>query len=668
MVDAAARPAVGPRDGGGSVCVSTVGFDGAMDRRGVVGAVTAVAVVAAGGAGFWWWRHDQAEKEADRAARAEVAAYASGWSQRSFAKAGADFTTPAEAVQADFTRTTAGLGTGPVSATAGPVRRSGDRATSTLRVTWNLPGGVPWSYDVPVTVAKQRDGSWAVSLPADRSPWYPGLKKADTLRASRTWGTRGDLLDRSGAALMPLGKVYPVQLDPSRATAATAKALESIVDEPAGTLVAKLATAQKAGSKAPIPVITYRQSDFDARRDALDALKGVIYPAREQPLGPTRTFGQPLLGSFGAVSAEKVAAGKGRYTAGDYAGISGLQGQYDTTLGGTAGVTVTASSAPDTPLFEKAAVDGKDVRTTLDTSVQEAAESALAGTGSVPSALVAVDVRTGDVLASANSPALGFDRAITGRYPPGSSLKVATTYALLTGKKVTPTTPVTCPKTVVVDGRSYKNFEGEQLGTPDFADDFAHSCNTAFVQLSSKLGDGDLAAAGKALGIGAGWAKTLGVAGAFDGSIPVNNGKTDKASASIGQGRNLVSPLALAVMAGSVARGSYVPPALVTDPAPAGTDRSPQQLDAGVVDQLRTLMGRVVSDGTATVLRGTPGGPVHGKTGTAEYGNEKPPRTHAWFIGYQGDLAFAVLVEEGRSGGAVAAPIAKAFLTTLATK
>ena len=639
-----------------------------MDRRGVVGAVAAVAVVAAGGAGVWWWRHDQAEQEADRAARAEVTAYASGWSQRSFAKTGTDFTSPTATVQADFTRATSGLGSGPVTVAPGAVRRTGDRATSTLRVTWTLPGGVPWSYDVPVTVAKRDGGSWAVSLPTDSSPWHPTLKRSDRLIASRTWGTRGDLLDRSGTALMPLGKVYPVQLDPGRATAETARALEKIVDEPSGSLVAKLAAAQKAGSKAPIPVITYRQSDFDARRDKLDALKGVVYPAREQPLGRTRTFGQPLLGSFGPVSAEKVAAGKGRYTAGDYAGTSGLQGQYDATLGGTPGVTVTSSGAPDTPLFQKAAVDGKDVKTTLDPTVQAAAEKALTGTKDVPSALVAVDVKTGDVLASANSPELGLDRAITGRYPPGSSFKVATTYALLTGKKVTPGTTVTCPKTFVVDGRSYKNFEGEELGTPNFADDFAHSCNTAFVQLSPRLGDGDLAAAGKALGIGAGWAKTLGVAGAFDGSIPTNNGKTDKASASIGQGRNLVSPLALAVMAGSVARGAYVPPALVTDPAPAGADRSPQQLDAGVVDQLRTLMGRVVSDGTATVLRGTPGGTVRGKTGTAEFGTENPPRTHAWFIGYQGDLAFAVLVEEGRSGGAVAAPVAKAFLTDLASR
>ena len=135
-----------------------------------------------------------------------------------------------------------------------------------------------------------------------------------------------------------------------------------------------------------------------------------------------------------------------------------------------------------------------------------------------------------------------------------------------------------------------------------------------------------------------------------------------------GQGRNLVSPLTLAVMAGSVARGSFVPPALVTSPEPeGGVDRAPQELDAGVISQLRTLMGRVVSDGTATVLRDAPGGTVRGKTGTAEFGNANPPETHAWFVGYQGDVAFAVLVEKGRSGGAVAAPVAKAFLSELAT-
>ena len=79
-------------------------------------------------------------------------------------------------------------------------------------------------------------------------------------------------------------------------------------------------------------------------------------------------------------------------------------------------------------------------------------------------------------------------------------------------------------------------------------------------------------------------------------------------------------------------------------------------------------MRGVVTDGTATNLKDVPGGPVHGKTGTAEFGNENPPKTRAWFVGYQGDVAFAVLVEEGKSGGTVAAPVAKDFLTRLASR
>jgi cell division protein FtsI/penicillin-binding protein 2 len=632
----------------------------------VVGVVVAGAVLGGAAGGGLWWRHTQEEREADQLSRAEVNAFAQAWEQRSFDNPALRFAgnTSQEVGQA-FATATSGLGSGPVDVTVEDFSRAGTRGTASFDVTWTLPDDVRWTYRVPVEVG-QTEAGWTVQPPATGSYWHPQLAAGDTLKATREPGARGDLLDRSGQALMPIGKVYPVQLDPTRATPSTARALEKLVGEPTGSLVAKLEAARKAKSHAPIPVITYRESDFDRKRDELDALKGVIYPARDQPLGPTRTFGQPLLGSYGYVTAEVVAKSKGRYAAGDLAGLSGLQGQYDTVLGGTPGVRVTSSAKPDSPLFEKAAVDGSDVQTTLDPQVQYAAEEALTGTGKVPSALVAVDVKSGDVLASANSPAQGFDRAITGRYPPGSAFKIATTYSLLSGGKVTPSTKVSCPKTVTVDGRSYKNYEGESLGSPDFATDFVHSCNTAFVQLAEQLADGDLAVAAKELGVGAAWAKTLGVNGAFDGSVPANNGATDKASASIGQGRNLASPLSLAVMAGSVARGSLIPPALVTAPEPANTDRSPQPLDATVVGQLQDLMGRVVTEGTGTALKGTPGGVVHGKSGTAEFGQANPPETHAWFVGYQGDVAFAVLVEKGKSGGTVAAPIAKAFLTNLA--
>lgn len=78
---------------------------------------------------------------------------------------------------------------------------------------------------------------------------------------------------------------------------------------------------------------------------------------------------------------------------------------------------------------------------------------------------------------------------------------------------------------------------------------------------------------------------------------------------------------------------------------------------------LRELMTRVVTSGTASSAE-LPAGTA-GKTGTAEFGTGNPPKTHAWFIGYRGDLAFAVLVEGGGVGGSVAAPIAAKFLAAL---
>jgi cell division protein FtsI/penicillin-binding protein 2 len=127
----------------------------------------------------------------------------------------------------------------------------------------------------------------------------------------------------------------------------------------------------------------------------------------------------------------------------------------------------------------------------------------------------------------------------------------------------------------------------------------------------------------------------------------------------------------------SVATGRFTPPRLVLDPAPTGmsssTAASPQagsagtgpSLPSGPVTALRSLMREVVLTGTGTALRTVPGAPVQGKTGTAEFGTGNPPATHAWFTGYQGDIAFAVVVEGGGFGAKAAAPLAAAFLTSL---
>jgi cell division protein FtsI/penicillin-binding protein 2 len=153
---------------------------------------------------------------------------------------------------------------------------------------------------------------------------------------------------------------------------------------------------------------------------------------------------------------------------------------------------------------------------------------------------------------------------------------------------------------------------------------------------------------------------------AFSGSVPENDSEVDLAASAFGQGRLLSSPLGLAMVAATVADGNWRSPVLVRDPLPEQA-AAVEPLPDGTAEVLRGLMREVVTDGTGDAVDDVPGGDVHGKTGTAEFGTEVPPRSHAWFIGYQGDLAFAAFVEGGEFGGDTAAPLAADLLTRLAT-
>jgi cell division protein FtsI/penicillin-binding protein 2 len=277
-----------------------------------------------------------------------------------------------------------------------------------------------------------------------------------------------------------------------------------------------------------------------------------------------------------------------------------------------------------------------------------------------PAALVAVRASDGALLAVASTPDdSSFDRAVLGSYPPGSTFKVVTTYALL-GAGITPVSTVPCPPRVVVDGKVFSNFEHETNGNASFAEDFARSCNTAFIgAASAHLRTDSLGAAAAAFGLAQKWSLPVTYFGA---SVPPPADPVEAAADAIGQGRVEVSPLALAMVAAAVDSGVPRPPILVTDPPPTPGSTLPA-LDPARLAALRTLMAAVVRSGTAAGA-GLPAGTV-GKTGTAEFGAGNPPQTHAWFLGYRGDLAFAVLVEGGGVGGQVAAPIAARFLRSL---
>ena len=619
----------------------------------VLAAVVVVALVAGGGL---LWRQQQ-QRAADDAARQAAKAVAAALTENdvsSLAFAGTD----GAAAQKAYATAAGSLAQLPTSAKVLSVTRDGDSARAVIAVARSLGASGTWSYDLPLTLT--HDDAWRV--PASQQLVHPDLRDGEKLRLRRTSPPRADILGGDGKALVSLGDVVDVGIQPSRIqgpVAQTVAKIAGIVGVDAAPLAKRVTSADP---KAFVDVITLRRSDYNAVRDKLRPIPGAVFRERQQSLAPTREFARALIGTVGPVTGEIVKQSKGRYVAGDVAGLSGLQRQYDEQLSGTPGVTVEAmpvdNSAEPRTLFSKDAVPGKPLKLTLRRDVQEAADLALQGL-SQPSALVAVDVRTGAVLAVANSPATGLNRAMVGKYPPGSTFKVVTTLALLQ-KGLKPSDTVPCPPTATVNGRTFKNYESEKFGPVPFHVDFAKSCNTAFVGLSKRLDDGDLATQAKSLGIGATW--DLGTS-AFSGSVPTNTSDVDKAAAAFGQGRTEVSPLAMTVATASVARGSYLPPSLVLTGSESSAE--PSALPPPAVQTLQSLMREVVTSGTGEALKAVPGGPVHAKTGTAEFGSDVPPKTRAWITGWQGDIAFTAFVEEGKSGGTVAGPVAARFLRQL---
>jgi cell division protein FtsI/penicillin-binding protein 2 len=152
---------------------------------------------------------------------------------------------------------------------------------------------------------------------------------------------------------------------------------------------------------------------------------------------------------------------------------------------------------------------------------------------------------------------------------------------------------------------------------------------------------------------------------AFSGKVSTGGSATERASASFGQGTTVVSPLAMAAATAGVARGQWQQPTILTEPAPPGKAAPGPELNAGSAEAVRTMMREVVTVGTGSALKDIPGEPVYGKTGTAEFDNN-PANTHAWWVGWQGDIAFAVFVEKGGDSGTSSVPVAERFLRGLA--
>jgi hypothetical protein len=342
---------------------------------------------------------------------------------------------------------------------------------------------------------------------------------------------------------------------------------------------------------------------------------------------------------------------------GDQVGTSGLEATHNRELAGRASGEVRRIDASGAVVEVVHAFPGaapEPLQTSIDLTVQAAAVEAVS-TIANPSAIVAIDVPTGAVRAVASGPGGGFDRALNGSYPPGSTFKVVTTVALLAnGMDVG--SPVQCPADTVAGGLPIRNSGGFGLGQVPFSEAFARSCNTTFALGAEALPDGALHDAAELFGFDVPY--SVGVP-AVRGSFPETGSSEELVAASIGQGRVEASPLHMASVAAAAAGGTWHAPWIVEDDH--GGEGQAVELPEEGAAALPDLMRLAVTEGTGTAVD-IPGQDVRGKTGTAEFGDEDPPETHAWFIGFRGDLAFAVLVEGGASGGSVAAPVARTFL------
>ncbi|MBM7855748.1 peptidoglycan glycosyltransferase [Desulfohalotomaculum tongense] len=360
-------------------------------------------------------------------------------------------------------------------------------------------------------------------------------------------------------------------------------------------------------------------------------------------------------------------------------GITGLEAAYSKQL---LGLTAAGRFINLVRKIQGKPPAGEDLVLTLDIKLQHLAAELLAETNK-PGALVVLDPRTGAVLAAVSQPSFDpnnleeqwkalinnrdaplLNRAFQGAYPPGSVMKLITAAGALsagyTGEEM-----FHCPGYLMVDG--YKLADNGVHGNINIIEAIVVSCNKVFGKLGLDLGKKNFMQTAEKFGFKQDFNLSLEVR---PSTISSDRDMDEKelASAAIGQGELLVSPLHMALVSATIANdGVMMQPYLVQEViSPSGQvlyHHKPSVMQRAasstVCAAIRKAMIASVERGTGKAAR-IKNVAVAGKTGTAENEHGQP---HAWFVAFapahQPRVAVAVIIENGGSGGAVAAPIAK---------
>jgi hypothetical protein len=586
-------------------------------------------------------------------------AFVAAWGQR-------DWTAMERLVKnppADFAATNEGvlttLGVASASYTLGPVTTAGARATAEVTESYTVPVLGPWAIETTLDLVLSHDQWRVLWSPATIDP---ALGAGDKLSLQYSWPARAAVLASDGTPIspsLPTSVVIGLEGDSFKDNTVSLAASLVGAGAPAAAVRSAIASAENDPSGF-IPVFTVDWGRYEQLLPTLNPIPGVFFQAQG---GTGSTTPAPLVGVvglLGAITAAQLKQYGAPYDSTSVVGQSGIEQAYDRQLAGTPGVTISVVDAGGSvvkTLASLPAKPGTPVRTTIDLSIEQDAAQALA---TVPqeTALVAIDAATGQVIAAANS-SQGSDLALEGEQPPGSTMKIITSTALI-DKGLTPESPATCPPVINVDGENLHNAETNEGSVPDLLAAFTVSCNTAFIGLTmSNLDYASLHDAALQYQVGGNWDPGLPV---FTGSVPVNDGQTDLAASAIGQSRVVLSPLDLAMVAADVDTGTVRLP-WITDGAP--TESAPTSpLPPVLVSDLHEMMLSVVEEGTAEGTGLPPG--TYAKTGTAEYGTSNPLMLDAWLAGFKGDVAFAMIdVDSPGDGGPTDGPVVARFLDSL---
>ncbi|MFB4297734.1 penicillin-binding transpeptidase domain-containing protein [Actinomadura sp. NTSP31] len=528
------------------------------------------------------------------------------------------------------------------------IAKRGDDADARFSVKIDLgENGQPWEYLGHMHL-RRIGGKWKVVW--NPSIINPELGPGQRLAVVSEVPQRAMIKDTTGRSMLHEVPTYNIGVVPGRLAdpQRTVEQLTKAAKFDGGRRLDSERLLGRVHSAPPqkfVSLLTLRYPQQRQLANRLIQIPGVLNHPIETSSAPN--YAPELVGGLGPATADLLQQVGAPYQPGDTIGVSGLQLLQQRRLAGTPTVKVVAQDSAGKSTQVLKTWDGlppQEVSTTLDPGVQRKADGALKGLP-YPASLVALHPSSGQVAAVSNHGTGGENRAFEAHYPAGMTFGIVSAEALFARAGMNSATKTKCPASVTVGG---KTFTSKPHADASFASHFALGCKTALAQLSTRLDARALQAEAAQLGIGRGWGAS---APAFTGSLPPMNSEGAKAAAMVGDGVQ-VSPLAMALVAGTAQTGTWRSPYVLKDPAKPA-DIPPQNPQSEAIADLRNVLTRTVSKGVAQDAHVT--SEVNGTAAYAQYTEGGRNKTVSWFVGARGDLAFAIAIEGPVSASKVAA-------------